>query len=109
MRITVRAMDRRAMNLKDLVVPIIVATLVGAFSSYLATVVTLERVETKIVYIEKDLIDFKQLVTLISENQKQLLVRGVWMENMEGWKSRTEQRIERLELALINSGTNRER
>ena len=91
-------MDRRkATNMKEVIIPVVVATLVGAFSSYVATLITLERVETKIVYIEKDLVDFKDLVKIVAENQKELLVRGVWMENTEIRQTRTENRIKEIE------------
>lgn len=94
-------MDRRkASNMKEVLVPVIVATLVGSFSSYVATLITLERVETKIVYIEKDLVDFKDLVKIVTENQKELLVRGVWMENTEIRQTRTETRIKEIEARL---------
>ena len=94
-------MDRRkASNMKDVLVPVIVATLVGSFSSYVATLITLERVETKIVYIEKDLVDFKDLVKIVAENQKELLVRGVWMENTEIRQTKTENRIKEIEARL---------
>lgn len=87
-------------NIKDVLVPVLVAMIVGSFSSYVATRVTLERVETKITYIEADLGSFKELLKVVSENQRELLVQGAWVSNTDKWKNKIEKRIDSVEETL---------
>jgi len=78
--------DRRSLTMRELILPIIISTIVGATSSYTATIVTLERLQTKLVYIEKDVNDFKDLLSTVNNNNILLSSRGVWMESVNSWK-----------------------
>ena len=68
---------------KLIVIPIVLATVVGAGSSFVATKVTMAVLETKFVYVDKDLTALNKMVHLISTNQAELARRGEWMTNMK--------------------------
>lgn len=95
-------MDRRRISMKEIIVPIIIATIVGASSSYMATVITLERLQTKLIYIERDLVDFKELITAVNNNHKEILLTGVWIKHIDKWKIDDEKWKEKIEYRVAN-------
>jgi len=59
--------DRRGLNIiTNVIIPIIVAVIIGSGASYIATQVTLSVVETKVKYIEKDIGKITELMTAIT-------------------------------------------
>lgn len=68
-------------DLQSIIVPIIVAIVTGVASSYTTTRVTLSVVETKVGYIENDVLTIKDLLAPIRKNQIELAWRGEWIKN----------------------------
>ena len=77
-------MERRDFDFtKLIVIPVVLATVVGAGSSFVATKVTMAVLETKFVYVDKDLTALNKMVHLISAHQTELARRGEWMSNIK--------------------------
>jgi uncharacterized protein (DUF697 family) len=81
---------RQESMIMNVILPVVVAIITGVGASYTATTITLSVVETKVSYLEVDLLDIKYVLLEVKENQIQLAKNSEWMKNMES-------RVERLE------------
>ena len=77
--------DERRKNelLKTVVAPILIASVVGISSSYINSKLALEKMATRMDYMEKDVVSLKDILQAVHNNQLQLAERGQWMNNIE--------------------------
>lgn len=81
---------RKNNNMKQILIPLVVAVVVGMTSSYMTTLMALEAMRTQVNYIERDVGVLMDIMKQVSENQRVLAARGSWMHAAE-------KRIENLE------------
>lgn len=73
-------MERRKESvIKTTLLPVVVAVVTGSGSGYVGVTATLSVVETRINYVEKDVIKLSSMLEKINENQTELAVRGQWI------------------------------
>ena len=82
--------------LKNFVLPIIIAILIGVPSSYVATKITLAVMETKVEYIESDIGSIKDILRDVSANQLLLAKGGEQLNSLDRRVSTLEETIKLL-------------
>lgn len=94
---------RRDSIVKNIMIPVVIATITGISASYMATQVTLAVVETRVKYLESDVVSIKEILQFVNANQIELAKRGEWMSNTEKRISS----IERTQESLIEQTKDR--
>lgn len=78
--------DRRNVNMHDVIketiVPIIVAIIIGMSSSFLTIKIALGTLETKVIYVERDVELNKKMIEAMAVQREELAIRGIWMDFM---------------------------
>jgi hypothetical protein len=75
--------DRRGLNLiNNVIIPILLAVMIGGSSSYIATRVTLSVVETKVEYLEQDLSKMTKIMSAVTDQslvitKNQTIINGI--------------------------------
>jgi hypothetical protein len=78
---------RRSGLLREVLIPIVVAIVVGIGSSYMTSRVAIAVLQKEIEFVRDDLSIMQQLVSIVSSNQVQLAARGEWMKNADKERS----------------------
>lgn len=83
--------DRRTHWLRDLLIPLVIAIIVGISSATITVKVALAVIETEMVGIKEDVVDLKAIMTLVQENsisktKNELLTADNQAEILEIWR-----------------------
>ena len=70
---------RKESMIKAIILPVIVAIITGISASYLTVYVTLAVLETRVSYVESNLISIEAILKVVNKNQTELAKRGEWM------------------------------
>ena len=99
---------RRDSIVKNIMIPVVIATITGISASYMATQVTLAVVETRVKYLESDVVSIKEILQSVNANQIELAKRGEWMSNTEKRMSNIEKTQESLVEQIKDKYTRKE-
>ncbi len=69
--------------IKAIILPVIISVITGIGSSYVAVNVTLAVIETRLNYVENDLVSLRDVLSAVSKMQNELARRGEWMVNTD--------------------------
>jgi hypothetical protein len=87
--------ERRKENMiKAIIIPVIIAVIVGTGSSYVAVNVTLAVIENRLQHVEDDLVSIKDVLIEVNKNQIQLAKNGEWQNNTSIRLAAAERHIE---------------
>jgi hypothetical protein len=90
---------RHAYVMKDFIVPITVAVIIGAMTSFAATKYTAGSNEQRFQNLERQMISLEVIFKAVQTNQIELAARGAWMVSIERRITDNEQRVSHLELS----------
>ena len=90
---------RHAYVMKDFIVPITVAVIIGAVTSFAATKYTAGSNEIRFQTLERQMIGLEVILKAVQSNQIELAARGAWMISIERRITTDEKRITQLELS----------
>ena len=68
---------------QSIILPVFVAIITGALSSYFGVVVAVSVIETKLFYIEANVNTILDVSKQASINKTELVRRGMWIESVE--------------------------
>lgn len=85
--------------MKDFIVPISVAVIIGAVTSFAATKYTAGSNEIRFQTLERQMIGLEVILKAVQSNQIELAARGAWMISIERRITTDEKRITQLELS----------
>jgi hypothetical protein len=69
--------------IREVLIPIIVAIVVGIGSSYMTSRVAIAVLQKEIEFVRDDVSMMQQLLKIVSQNQVELAARGEWMKNAD--------------------------
>tara|TARA_R110000772_G_C12953930_1_gene402544 strand:+ start:149 stop:517 length:369 start_codon:yes stop_codon:yes gene_type:complete len=90
---------RHTYVMKDFIVPISVAVIIGAVTSFAATKYTAGSNEIRFQTLERQMIGLEVILKAVQSNQIELAARGAWMISIERRITTDEKRITQLELS----------
>jgi hypothetical protein len=90
---------RHAYVMKDFIVPISVALILGALTSFATTKYTAGSNEIRFQTLERQMIGLEVILKAVQANQIELAARGAWMISIERRITDNEKRVSQLELS----------